>query len=403
MFGALATQLPLRLTSMDPIHGWSAAQHARMCSDIVAGWRSLPLAVVTVRVDASSSTVVSYNGRNGSGSGYAPVATWTSATRPCSMTWNNSYGNNLAQTDAANIYNSTTVLEPWSIRHAIVKAHWSGSQKDTSVRQIPASTNTVDIAIEATPTTPYYITITAYGNWGEERDIGDYGGDLDKTDNVSEAIIPYAAQWYREVHASRGSAYSTKPYSLVDAENIAIARFMSAVFSRTPEKYSANATPARATERLPYWVDVLGVPTNSSEPDYVLRKHCASHYKAALGPSLDVIRTAVSELLGEAFVDIDTYYGSDLENPPFPTFWPGGLSDGGTMSIGGPTWLSRRSHIRISVIEPPGMTRRNFLQLMNVQLYQLLDRILPAWVSWNWSVGTDGFTIGVDKIGIDSI
>ena len=193
------------------------------------------------------------------------------------------------------------------------------------------------------------------------------------------------------------------PYSIVDSENVAIARYMSAVFSRTPEKYSANSTPSRASERLDYWVGVLGIPKNANEPDYVLRQRCVAHYKAAIGPTLSNVTAALTDLLGDAFVALDTYYGTDLDNPPTPTFWPGGLSDGGTFSIGGPTWFSRRSHIRVSVIEPPGMTRTEFLQLMNVQMYQLLDRMLPSWVTWNWSVGSDGFIIGTDQIGIDSI
>jgi hypothetical protein len=242
-----------------------------------------------------------------------------------------------------------------------------------------------------------------YGNYGHNRNIGDYGGDLNKTDNTSEAFIPYAAQWYREIHAVRGSAYSTKPYTIVDAENVALSRYMGAVFSRTPEKYSANANPSHSSERLDYWADVLGVTRENDDPDWVIRNRCAAHLKAYPGATIDNVTSSVSALLGEAFVDIHTYYGTDLDNPPVPTFWPGGASDGGTLSIGGYTWLSRRSHIRISVVEPPGMTRTEFLNLMNDQLYQLLDRMLPAWVTWNWSVGDDGFIIGTDQIGIDSI
>ncbi len=390
MFGALA-YLPIRLTSVDPIHGWSAAKHARMCSDVVAAWRTLPLAVMTVQVNASSVQLLSYNGRNGSGTTFAPTLTWTSATQPCLAVWENSY------------INEFETIEPWSIRHGIARVEWSGAQKDAALRVVPGSTNSTDLIVEATPTTPYRITIVVYGNWGEQRQIGDYGGDLNKVDNTSEAVVPYAAQWYEEIHANRGSAYSQKPYSIVDAENIAMARFLSGVFSRTPEKYSANATPAHSTERLDYWVNVLGIPRKDTDQDWLLRQRATAHYKAALGPTIGNLRNSLTELLGSAFIDIHTYYGTDLDNPPTPTFWNDGPNDGGAYSIGGHTWFSRRSHIRIEVVEPPGMTRADFLQLMNVQLYQLLDRMLPAWVTWNWSVGSDGFMIGVDQIGIDGI
>lgn len=391
MFGALAGGLPIRLTSVDPIHGWSATQHAAMCSSVVSAWRSLPLAVMTVTVGSSSVSLVSYNGRNGSGAAHAPDLTWTSSTQPCLAVWENSYENDFNE------------IVSWSIRHGMVKASFNTSQKDVAVRQIPSNTNSVDVVIESAPTTPYDLTIVVYGDWGNNRSIGDYGGDLYKKDNDSESFMPYAAQWYREIQNVRGSAYTQKPYTIVDAENIAISRFMAAVFSRTPEKYSANAVPSNSSERLGYWAEVLGVSGYGEDPDWLIRKRCSSHMKASTGATIASLTTAVSELLGEAFVGIDTYYGTDLDNPPNPTFWPGGSQDGGGLSIGGYTWTSRRSHIRVNVVEPPGMTRTEFLNLMDIQLYQLLDRMLPAWVTWNWSVGSDGFVVGVDKIGIDGI
>lgn len=390
MFGAFA-YLPIRLTSLNPLCGWSASQHSRMVSDLVSGWRSLPLAVMTVQVNSSSATLLSYNGRNGSGTAHAPSITYTSSTHPCTITWENSYEDELEN------------ISSWSIKHGVASIEYAGSKKAAAISSVPGSTNKVDLVVEAGATTPYRVTIVVYGSWGNDRQIGDYDGDPNKTDNVSEAEEPYAAQWYREIRASRGNAYTDKEYTLVDYENIAASRLMGAIFSRTPEKYSANSTPAHATERLGYWVNVLGIPSNPNEPDWLLRSRAAAHFRAAIGPTLANVNNAVSSLLGPAFVGIDTYLENDLENPPFPTLWPGGTNDGGTLSIGGYTWLSRRAHLRIQVQEPPGMTRADFLNLMNVQLFQLLDRMLPSWATWNWSVGSDGFLIGIDQIGIDAI
>ncbi len=390
MFGAFSP-CPIRLTSVDSIHGWSASQHARMCSDLVSAWRTLPLAILTVQVNASSVQLVAYNGRNGSGFSFAPTLTWTSATQPCKAVWENYY------TDEFDIN------QPWSIKQSIASIEWSGAVKDCAIRNIPGSSNTVDIVVEATPTTPYYITIVVYGTFGPDRQIGDYGGDLNKSDNTTECFVPYAAQWYQEMQESRGSAYTKLPYTIVDCENIAIARVMSAVFSRTPEKYSANATPSGATERLNYWVKVLGVPNKPNEPDWLLRQRCVAHYKAAVSNSLPNIDNAIRDLLGQAYVGLETYYGADLESPPSPTFWPGGSGDGGTFSIGGYTWLSRRAHLRVNVTKPPGLTDSEFLNLMDVQLFQLMDRMIPAKCTWNWSVGSDGFIIDLDKIGIDAV
>jgi hypothetical protein len=390
MFGALAA-CPIRCTSVKPLNGWSASQQSSVCNSVVSSWRSLPLAVMTVEVGASSVSLVSYNGRNGNGPAFAPTLTYTSATQPCLATWENSY------------LDDFDVLTPWSLRHGLAKIQWSGSAKHATLRLVPGTTNKADVLTEAGVTTPYRITIVVYGNYGNDRQIGDYGGDTEKSDNITESYEPYAAQWYRELHAVRGSSYTTNPYTLVDAENIAIARLMSAVFSRTPEKFSANSTPAHADERLDYWINVLGIPSSSKDPKWLLRQRAAAHYKAAKGPTLATVTEAVSNLLGNKLVAIHTFIGDDLDTPPTPTFWPAGANDGGAYSIGGHTWLSRRSHIRIEVIETPDITRSEFLQLMNVQLFKLLDTMLPAWVTWNWSVGSDGFRIGVDQIGIDGI
>lgn len=390
MFGLFAP-CPIRLTAVDPVHGWSASQHARICSDVVAGWRTLPLAVMTVQVNASSVELISYNGRNGSGSEHAPTLTYANAIQPCFASWDNAYENEFEE------------FESWAIRHGKASIEYSGSKKDTCITQTLSSVNSVSVLVEGTPTTPYYITIVVYGSWGKDRQIGNYGGDLSKKDNITEAFEPYAAQWYREIRSNRGSAYTDKPLTLVDYENVALSRYFSAIFSRTPEKYSANALPGNSTERLNYWVNALGIPHNSDEPDWILRQRAAAHYKAALGPTLSNVTAAVSDLLGSAFVDIQTYHDGDLENPPSPTFWPSGDVGDPSYSIGGYTWLSRRAHIRINVTDPPGMPQSDFLQLMNVQLHQLLDRMLPAWVTWNWSVGSDGFIIGIDKIGIDAL
>lgn len=46
MFGGFGGALPLRLTP-EALTGWSAAQHARFCADLVACKRVAPLAVVT--------------------------------------------------------------------------------------------------------------------------------------------------------------------------------------------------------------------------------------------------------------------------------------------------------------------------------------------------------------------
>ena len=388
MFGAFAP-LPIRLTNVSATEGWTAKQQSRVAADLVGNWRTAPLATITVQVAASSVTLVSYFGRNGVGSAYAPTLTYTSATKPCLLTWNASY------TDALEIE------QPWSVRHGFAQLQYPGSGAVGAT--VAITTNTIDVVVSAGVTTPYYITIVIFGEWGPERNIVDYGGDTEKRENVTESVAPYAAQWWRELRAARGSAYSKNQYTLVDFENVAVARMMAACFSRNAEKLTANATPAHADEKLDYWAQVLAIPRQPSDPRWVIRKACAAHFKLATAPTVTEIETQISELLGDAFVAIHTFEGTDLDNPPNPTYWPAGIHGPTNYSIGGATWLTRRSHIRVEVQQPTGMSLAEFLQLMEVQLHQLLDRILPAWVTWNWSAGSDGFRVGVDRIGVDAL
>ncbi len=391
MFGAFAP-LPIRLTAVSAEYGWSAEQQSRMAADLVGAWRQCPLAVMTVQVGASSVSLVSYHGRNGVGAAYAPTLTYTSATQPCKAVWASTYEDALEN------------VETWSVRHADADIQWSGSGAvGCSLRQLPAAINGADLIVTAGITTPYNITIEVFGDWGQPRNIGDFGGDTNKTNNATEAFVPYAAQWYREMHAARGSAYTTAPNTLVDLENLAIARMMSACFSRNAEKYTANAVPARADERLDYWVKVLAVPNAPSDPKWLLRQRCAAHYEAATAPTPDDISRALTTLLGDAFVELHTYEGTDLDNEPNPTYWPAGFGGPSSYSIGGATWMSRRCHLRVEAQQPPGISLQEFLQLMDVQMFQLLDRMLPSWVTWNWSQGSDGFRVGVDQIGVDGI
>jgi hypothetical protein len=75
-FGGYAP-LPIRLggTSED---GWTAEQHARLVSDVVALKRVAPLATWTFlqqTTGAFPASITYYNGQNGSGLAYAPTVT----------------------------------------------------------------------------------------------------------------------------------------------------------------------------------------------------------------------------------------------------------------------------------------------------------------------------------------
>lgn len=240
-------------------------------------------------------------------------------------------------------------------------------------------------------------TPTGYPAWSRRAAIGDYGGSLDKEDSVTEAEEPYAAQWYRELHAMRGSGFTQSPYTLVDAENIAIARMSAAVWSRMPEKVRANATPLRADEKLENWVLVLNVPTQADDQRWQIRERCVASYKSSQGPTAQGIVDSLSDLLGETFVDATWQTGADLATPPTITYWPGVNAGPATYSLGGGAWFSERSHLTVQVTPPASSGLSEFYNLMNVQMFQLLDTLLPCWATFNWA-DSDGFLLDISQL-----
>jgi hypothetical protein len=234
-------------------------------------------------------------------------------------------------------------------------------------------------------------------SWERKRTIGQLGGDFNKTDCTTEAT-PYAHTWYRELIAMRGSAYSGKSSGLVHAENLAIAR-SEAGRTRTAEKLCTNAIPGTSDEKLDYWVEVLGVVAGPNDDDYVVRARCAAHYKAGVGPTIANEDAAIAELLGPAFVRCWRQEGTDLATPPAITYWPVIAPGPADHSLGGGCWLSERSHLVVEVVQPANMSTADFLRLMNVDLYRLLDTMLPAWATFNWAIGvTTGFVLDVDDL-----
>lgn len=233
--------------------------------------------------------------------------------------------------------------------------------------------------------------------WSREAAIGDYDGSLTKEDNLSEHPIPYAGQIYRELHAMRGSAYTQKPHTLVDAENIAIARMFAAVWYRTPEKVRANATPLRCDEKLEYWVEVLGIPNKPGDQRWQLRDRASAHYRAVNGPTMSNITESLAALLGDAFVSAAHEEGADLATPPTQTFWPDINPGDSSYSLGRGAWMSERCHLAVETIQPAGMSDGDFLHLMNVEMSALLDSMLPAWATFSWHTGS-GFLLDISRL-----
>jgi len=202
----------------------------------------------------------------------------------------------------------------------------------------------------------------------------------------------------------RGSAYSQRVGgTLVHCENLATARLMAWWGWRMPEKLQANSLPGSADDALPYWVKVLGVPARASDQKWQLRQRCAAHHKAILSANLAAVQTAVGELLGDVYVRSFFTSGAALSTPPVITFWPGENPGLASYSLGSGAWLSERSRFTVVNKIPPGMPLGEYRQLADVQLFQLLDRLLPAHCTFGWTVGSDGFFLDVSPLDLTGL
>jgi hypothetical protein len=237
--------------------------------------------------------------------------------------------------------------------------------------------------------------------WSRRRSIGDYGGSLDKRDSETEGLAPYAATVYTMIQSMRGSAFTQNTGTLVHVENLALARFWSTLAFRYPEKVRANATPAGADEKLSYWVQVLGIPRKDDDPDWAVRERCVAHFRAANGPTYPIVLQAVTDLLGDKFVGLVLSTGTDLENPPAITYWPGVNPGPTSYDLGHGAWFSERAHVAVVVGDQFAHDATNS-DLLNVQLFRLLDELLPAKCTFNWTT-TTGFLLDVSDLDFDGV
>jgi hypothetical protein len=392
--GAFAP-LPFRLGG-SPEEGWTASQHARAAADLVALVRSSPLAVLTVNKSGSTVPVESYHGQNGVGLGHAPT-TASGGTGIITLTWGKSY-----QTALYIRLDREDEDRSWTVRQAV------GSIQGSAHRDVACSVAdnvaTVRITDAGTPADGR-VTVEVWGSWLPLPAIGTYGGDLNKQDSATEADVPYAAACYRDIQGMRGSAYSTERRTIVHAENLARARFWAYFAFRLPEKVAANATPARADEKLPYWVDVLGVTVRPGDEAWQIRQRCVTAFRASPGPTYDTIETTLRDLLGtDIYVGLLISEGASLSAPPTLTFWPGVNPGPDVYDIGGGAWLSERAHIGIDVVQPPSMTNGEFRNLMNVQMFEVVSKLLPAWCTFAWFISSEsGFLLDISRLDFDRL
>jgi hypothetical protein len=242
--------------------------------------------------------------------------------------------------------------------------------------------------------------------WSRQRRIGHYGGAIDKQNSDTEGVTPYAWGWYRTMVASRGSKYSGQPEGLVHAENFAIARGFAAA-SRASERLRTNSLPTTAAEAIDRWAFITDTLRREGDTLQDLRLRCAAKYQTARGNTDRDVDEAIERLLGRSFVRTWRQTGpglpdgnTDLSSPPTQTFWPGINPGPAAYDLGGGAWLSERCHLVVEVQRIDGQSQRDFLELMNVDLFRLLDRMLPSYASFNWAIGISdgGFFLDISEM-----
>jgi hypothetical protein len=361
---------PFRLGGDGARESVTAEQHARACADLVASWRTAPLAMVAFSIQDNPGTVLWHLSRAPGAA--APVVT-VNSTGDYTIAWANSYEDEMGHALAWVIRAATgTALDSVNGEFVVVETISDSSVRITT-RDAAGNEWFTDNAV-----------VTIYGEWGPRRTIADYGGSRRKRNDLTEHPVPYAAQIYRDLQQQRGGAYTTARGSFVHAENMALARFWASMAYRSPDRFRANLSPSGASDSLDYWSKFLKVGRRAGESEDFWRERMRVHYRAGSRPATyENLRQDCSDLLGDAFVGI-TLYTSDLQTPSANTYWPG-INDGPpSFNIGGGTWISDRAKVTINVTQPGGMTQGEYDDLVNVRLFDLLDRACPAWVTVQW-------------------
>jgi hypothetical protein len=88
--------------------------------------------------------------------------------------------------------------------------------------------------------------------------------------------------------------------------------------------------------------------------------------------------------LGPLFVGITFNHDGEFETPPANTYWPGINPGPDSYDLGGGAWISERAQIIINAERPGGMSVAEYQAIMNGDLFELVDRLIPAWCTAQW-------------------
>lgn len=191
--------------------------------------------------------------------------------------------------------------------------------------------------------------------------------------------------------ASRGTAYSTSQDSAVMVENLAFAREIAAAYEAN-RRLANQFDPSRMTESLDGWTKMLKIVVRAGMTDAQKRDVIAAVFSRV---GNDILRTYVEPLLeaalGGVYYDIEYIpYASAVISVPDVSY-PWGVV------VPNAPWSSTVCHILVRLQKLTGMSEGEFFAEAG-KVHQVLDNLLPAWVTFDWyrspSVGTPTVVAG---------
>lgn len=236
--------------------------------------------------------------------------------------------------------------------------------------------------------------------WTRQADIADYDGATDKHDCATETT-PYAWAWYLDFGSMLGDGFTSERTGVVHAKKLALARH-EAGKTRTVERAICNSTPDTADECLGQWAKCLNVKVHSDDSRHAVRQKCAARFGAIEGATITTVDESVAALLGDVFVQNIRQLDSPLSTPPDNTFWPGVNPGPAVYSLGGGAWFSPRCHLIVQVTKPASGELTKFLSLVQIDLFDHLNRLLPAWMTFTWTTGTE-FYLDISHLDFDGL
>ena len=184
-------------------------------------------------------------------------------------------------------------------------------------------------------------------------------------------------------------ALDPTPGTVHEIEAFVEARILAMIWD-AGERLANQANPLKMLEALPVWEEILGIVPEPRSTDNARRAAVAAKLRGLNGNTMIDIEAASNALLGrnfEALVTVDPALAV--------TYWPGGVP-----GPPGFEWYSTNAVVAIRVnafgLDATSGQRKGAL------LYNLLDSLLPTWMTFAIGVGEE-FVVGQSIVGVNFI